>query len=123
MSECKQCGKLTTRRPYCGECAKYIYGRRSKHGDKIRARDREYQRLKRARLQHKTEESRQYRKKYPDKVKAQRILSRAVKIGQITKKPCEVCGDTNVHGHHPDYTKPLEVMWLCPIHHKAEHNK
>lgn len=26
---------------------------------------------------------------------------------------CEVCGDENSQMHHPDYTKPLAVVWLC----------
>ena len=36
---------------------------------------------------------------------------------------CEVCGEVNVHGHHYDYTKPLDVKWLCPLHHVREHSK
>jgi len=25
--------------------------------------------------------------------------------------------------HHGDYTKPLEVQWLCKEHHWAHHNE
>ena len=39
-------------------------------------------------------------------------------------QPCEVCGvDKNIHRHHPDYDKPLEVMYLCPLHHARWHSK
>lgn len=38
---------------------------------------------------------------------------KAIKNGEITKKPCIFCGDPNAHAHHPDYTKPLTVRWVC----------
>ena len=40
---------------------------------------------------------------------------------QLTKQPCEVCGDLNVVAHHCDYNKPLDVMWLCRKHHAEWH--
>lgn len=40
----------------------------------------------------------------------------------IPIEPCEVCGTTKkVHRHHPDYDKPLEVMFLCHEHHVDWH--
>lgn len=33
-------------------------------------------------------------------------------------QPCEVCGTTPAQRHHDDYSKPLEIRWLCPVHHK-----
>jgi len=62
-------------------------------------------------------------KKYPEKFKARYLLRRAVKIGDIIKKPCEVCGEIKVHAHHTDYSKPLDVMWLCHKHHVEIHSK
>jgi hypothetical protein len=60
-----------------------------------------------------------HERKYPEKAKARDELQRAVRAGKVTKGPCEVCGTTqNVQGHHPDYTKPLEVQWLCTTHHR-----
>lgn len=44
------------------------------------------------------------------------------KAPNIVKKPCIVCGEYNVHRHHPDILKPFEVIMLCPLHHKAAHN-
>lgn len=40
---------------------------------------------------------------------------------RIKRLACEICGDTNTHRHHPDYSKPLEVRLLCPQHHKQAH--
>jgi len=37
---------------------------------------------------------------------------------------CSSCGKkVKVDGHHPDYSKPLEVIWLCKKCHKKEHAK
>lgn len=52
-----------------------------------------------------------------DRINVPETLRRAVRRGLVIKKPCEVCGDFRSQGHHDDYTKPLEVRWLCPKHH------
>jgi hypothetical protein len=50
----------------------------------------------------------------------QRVLW-AVKIGKLKRKPCVICGNKKVEGHHEDYNKPFEVLWLCKKHHLARH--
>ncbi len=47
---------------------------------------------------------------------------KAIKKGELEKKNCEVCDDKNVHAHHKDYNKVLDVNWFCPLHHKAVHS-
>jgi hypothetical protein len=37
------------------------------------------------------------------------------------RKPCH-CG-LKAHAHHEDYSKPFEVIWLCPKHHAEEHKR
>lgn len=66
---------------------------------------------------------RKYREENPKKYAAHVLVGNAVRDGKLVKQPCEVCSDTNVHGHHCDYAKPLEVMWLCAAHHKAWHSE
>ena len=61
-------------------------------------------------------------KKYPEKLAAWTALSNAVAAGKVVRGLCEVCGSEKVDGHHDDYSKPLEVRWLCKKHH-AEHHK
>lgn len=42
--------------------------------------------------------------------------------GQIKPKPCTECGAKKAEKHHVDYTKPLEVVWMCRPCHLALHN-
>lgn len=46
---------------------------------------------------------------------------RAVASGKIKKIPCVKCGERKSEMHHPDYYKPLDVVWLCVKCHDAEH--
>lgn len=53
---------------------------------------------------------------------AHNAVARAIIRGRLQRKPCEMCGTTAfVAAHHDDYSKPLAVMWLCPIHHASRH--
>ena len=69
-----------------------------------------------------------YRKKYnlenAHKKKAHGILWRAVSSGLI-KKPscCSNCSATGrIEASHDDYTKPLQVEWLCVKCHRRKDN-
>ena len=63
-----------------------------------------------------------YRKRYPERIKAHYQVNQAIKTGLIVRKPCEVCGAI-AQAHHDDYSKPLEVRWLCAKHHSRHHWK
>lgn len=67
----------------------------------------------------KNEESRAYNK--TEKGRAAQKLRDAVRQGKIKRQPCEICQEPEAQGHHFDYSKPLEVRWLCPKHHREEH--
>ena len=56
----------------------------------------------------------------PEKRSAQVAVSNAIRDGRLERQPCEVCGE-KAQAHHDDYSKPLDVRWLCPIHHGALH--
>lgn len=56
--------------------------------------------------------------RFPEKVRARNLVSKALKSGRLRRQPCEVCESPKSQAHHEDYGKPLEVRWLCVIHHK-----
>ena len=62
-----------------------------------------------------------WRRANPSRYRAHLAVQRALKSGALVKLPCEVCADTNVDGHHDDYSKPLDVRWLCRQHHVRLH--
>lgn len=57
----------------------------------------------------------------PHKLAARYTLRYAVRVGKIIKLPCAVCGDSRSEAHHGDYSKPLDVIWLCKKHHDELH--
>lgn len=65
----------------------------------------------------------EWAKRNPEKIRAHLKLKRAVNKGIITKLPCQVCGNIKSEAHHWDYTKPLDVKWLCSKHHAEIHRK
>jgi hypothetical protein len=59
---------------------------------------------------------------HPNEKRAHAAVGNALRDGILTRKPCEVCGvSDHVEAHHDDYTKPLDVRWLCDPHHKEHH--
>ena len=56
-----------------------------------------------------------------EKIRIRGKLQYAIKIGKILKQPCEMCGVPQVDAHHDDYSKPLDVRWLCRPHHIEFH--
>ena len=58
--------------------------------------------------------------KYPERRSAQLALGNAVRNGSVAKQPCWVCG-MKAQAHHPDYSRPLDVVWLCAPHHGQTH--
>jgi hypothetical protein len=60
----------------------------------------------------------------PEKVAARRVVNAAIKHGDLTRGThCESCASTNnIDAHHEDYSKPLEVIWLCRSCHQRLHD-
>lgn len=97
---------------------------REKNKLKLREYARKYNR-KRYKTHAQQEQARRKRweQANPDKVKAHSKVHYALKMGRLTKLPCQVCATTySIIAHHDDYTKPLDVLWLCEVHHKERHS-
>jgi hypothetical protein len=62
-----------------------------------------------------------YRENYHQRYATHIIFCNAVRDGKVEKLPCLICGN-EAEGHHPDYSKPLDVIWLCNKHHREAHN-
>ena len=49
------------------------------------------------------------------------LFKRYKRTGKIPVLPCVNCGAVKAEGHHPDYSKPLLIVWLCKKCHREEH--
>ena len=61
-----------------------------------------------------------YRNKNQKKYKAHNMVNNAIRDGKLFCEPCEICGK-KANAHHDDYSKPLNIRWLCPAHHSQWH--
>lgn len=123
LNKCKQC------------CLGYAKQERVERGDVLRERDR-----KRNMAPHRVAARFEYSQTQRGKNTIQRIKKawadrnprkRAAQIlfrnrqrydKSLAPQPCVKCG-ARAHGHHENYDKPLEVVWLCPQHHKDRHKE
>jgi hypothetical protein len=62
-----------------------------------------------------------YQKYWATKTWCRNIARVAKRNGFFKKEPCEVCGNIEVEIHHPDYTEPYMIQWLCHKHHHELH--
>lgn len=122
---CKKCSvELSTIRANSNKEQTSARNRRFKlkNADKIAKQGAEYRKRNRAKI------NQRYRDRYAtetEKYKARTQLGYAIRNGNLTRPNfCEKCGkQTTPQGHHHDYSKPLEVQWLCQQCHSFEHRK
>lgn len=62
-----------------------------------------------------------WRRANPAKYNAHLAVQRALTAGHLSKEGCEVCGSEVVDAHHDCYDEPLNVRWLCRLHHSRLH--
>lgn len=153
MKICKKCGvkaelsafpvdrsRPSGRHPYCSECNRKGVSKwrdTYKKSDISAWRKHERERARRFRATHPeytatarknrsgkiAEEISEYRRRHPERLRAQWAVSNALRRGKLKKQPCEVCGAKRVDAHHylgylPEHR--LDVKWLCRMHHMAE---
>lgn len=110
VNKCKECNKKDTHDHYITKREYYAEKRRERRQDPKRKRKH-------------LDTIRKYRLANPDKYKAQSAVNNALRSGKLTRQPCEQCGDVKSQGHHDDYSKPLDVRWLCFTHHREHHGQ
>jgi cytidylate kinase len=90
--------------------------------EKERAYRRQYKKIQKARdkkngklQRRRAEYQKRYRAKYSIKNNAYCKVNRAVRSGRLKKAElCSICGQKGlIMGHHHDYMKPLDVIWVC----------
>lgn len=109
----------------CKECGRARDRKRDKTA-KRKKKEKKYKNSERGRETMKKRRRYDYWKNR-HKYTAKRLVRAAIEAGKLKRQPCEVCGKTNnqetIEAHHPDYAKPLEVVWLCRKHHSERHRK
>lgn len=105
----------------CKSCTKAdAWHHRNDNIEKVRAYDRERGKTP-ERLARGTAVTAAYRLQFPERYRANSAVANALKRGALAKQPCFCCGVDEVEAHHADYSRPLDVVWLCPAHHKEIH--
>lgn len=108
LGKCKECNKKDVRENY-----------RNKHGHYL-----SYEKGRSAsRKEYRRERFEIYCLLNPIKRTARCAVSNAVRDGRLTKYPCHICGDPKSEAHHANYSKPLDVEWLCRTHHRMREGR
>ena len=120
----------------CKECVKArVHVHRQENLERIRSYDRmrdsmphrvaarkAYQRTPAFAESHEAAAKR-WAERHPERRKASHMVGNAIRDGKLVPWPVcavpECCGKPQ--GHHPDYSRPLDVVWLCDKHHKEAH--
>lgn len=97
----------------------------AKCGERDRNKSDSYCRLCRAEIQREWMKGRTLSPTARYKDNARSYAREYVKRGKIIKKPCEFegCEESNVLMLIEDYSKPLEIRWFCPTHHRMERRR
>ena len=109
-AECKECTKTRVKKHY----ADTIPQQHAYEANRNATPERKAALQKRMRF---------HRARNPDKYKARTAVNNAVRDGRLFRLPC-ACGSLKVQAHHADYSKPLDVKWVCfRCHREKEHGQ
>ncbi len=104
-----QCGCKECRREYQQKYRKTERGKATQ-----RRGNKKYYQTESSKDTHRTA-LRKYRLLYPERIKARRVVNNAIRSGRLIRPShCESCMKKRfAESHHEDYSKPLDVDWLC----------
>ena len=125
-TRCKECHKAAVRKNRQDKIEYYAQydAERYQKDPRVRSRHKRYAKTEDGKASMKKSREK-WQKASPEKRACHVILNNAVKNGRLQKpKSCQVCGASGrIEGHHHDYTKPLDVEWLCRFCHAQKHKK
>lgn len=125
-NRCKECHKMLVRqnREEKAEYYRAYDAERYQNDSRVKERHRRYRGTKAGKAAT-LRARKKWLAKAPEKRAAHIILGNAVRDGIVNKPAnCSICGETGrIHGHHEDYTKPLDVIWCCAHCHKQFHKE
>lgn len=121
-SRCKECVKASVR---ANRAEKIEYYRSY---DRLRYREQDH-RKEAARNSAKSEAGVRSRQRYAERIKdtpvrrARIAVGNAIRDGKMARgAECFFCGGSaRLQAHHPDYSRPLDVFWLCASCHGKLH--
>ncbi len=121
-NRCKICSRIYSKKYRAANLDKL------QKADRIRSRTEERRRRNRESLRERGKvyqyRSNEWKIRNREKVRARGKVKEAIKQGLLKRQPCEACGHIGRnHAHHDDYGKPLDVRWLCPVHHGEIHRR
>ncbi len=114
-----------SKRPILNERLRDRYINNLEHSRELaKVRTKRYLQSEKGKAKHQ-EATKEYVEKNREKIAAQRKIRNEIRRGRIIKPTyCEVCGvESLVQGHHEDYSKPLQVIWMCSKCHVYHHQK
>jgi hypothetical protein len=122
--DCARQGERASWRNYSFRNAEQRKEYRARYYEENRERElqrlRNYQRSEAGKAAARRSDQRQ-RVKHPERIFARGVVLAALRAGMLKKQPCRKCRAPKAQAHHPDYTKPLDVDWLCRPCHGVEH--
>lgn len=129
VNKCKECNKTDVKKNRASKVDYYKAYDAKRFQDDPRVKERHliYMQTDAGKVSHR-QSILKGRAKSPEKYHARNIVNNAVRDGILIKpSSCEMCKNDFIsrliHGHHEDYNKPLEVMWLCPACHTQRHKE
>ena len=127
LGKCKACQRENAKNARLSRRAKDLNADRKYERERARNPKRKAYRLRYAQSAEGRERLREGKARWIERNKVKRAahisVGTALRAGTLIRKPCEVCGAEGTQAHHDDYSKPLDVRWLCPPCHSAHHVK
>jgi hypothetical protein len=110
LNKCKLCAKL--------DSTNY----RNNNLEKVREYDKN-RKNKVERIKASNEVGKLWRLQDKRRSRAHSMVYKAIKSGKLVREPCQRCNEIKTRGHHENYDKPLDVMWLCEPCHRQRHKE